>query len=221
MKSTRFLRCVILYPDPLWRVKARSISPSLATRDLGARLLFVVQCIQWVLVKGENSSSHTCSLLNLFSRIRLNTFFFQGALLWLWSDTIIHSNQSSLYFYVLFFRFQVVYFTATFPYLVLFILLIRGATLEGAGEGVLFYLKPKFEKLKNPKVKFNMLQLPYLLIRGRRLFKHCTRQIHFFYIFIQRYTFYLLIFLWADTKLIVNLEFREKFTRCKNPRVSW
>ena len=50
------------------------------------------------------------------------------------------------------------------------------------------------------------------LIRGRRLFKHCTRQIYFFYIFIQRYTFYLLIFLWADTKLIVNLELREKFT---------
>ena len=51
------------------------------------------------------------------------------------------------------------------------------------------------------------------LIRGRRLFKHCTRQIYFFYIFIQRYTFYLLSFLWTDTKLIVNLELREKFTR--------
>ena len=51
------------------------------------------------------------------------------------------------------------------------------------------------------------------LIRGRRLFKHCTRQIYFFYIFIQRYTYYLLIFLWTDTKLIVNLELREKFTR--------
>ena len=38
-----------------------------------------------------------------------------------------------------------------------------------------------------------------------RLFKHCTRQIYFFYIFIQRYTFYLLIFLWTGTKLIVNL----------------
>ena len=48
------------------------------------------------------------------------------------------------------------------------------------------------------------------LIRGRRLFKNCTRQIYFFYIFIQRYTFYLLIFLWTDTKLIVNLELREK-----------
>ena len=38
--------------------------------------------------------------------------------------------------------------------------------------------------------------------------KHCTRQIYFFYIFIQRYTFYLLIFQWTDTKLIVNLELR-------------
>ena len=51
------------------------------------------------------------------------------------------------------------------------------------------------------------------LIQGRRLFKNCIRQIYFFYIFIQRYTFYLLIFLWTDTKLIVNLELREKFTR--------
>ena len=29
------------------------------------------------------------------------------------------------------------------------------------------------------------------LIRGRRLFKNCTRQIYFFYTFIQRHTFYL------------------------------
>ena len=36
------------------------------------------------------------------------------------------------------------------------------------------------------------------LIRGRRLFKNCTGQSYFFYIFIQRYTFYLLIFLWTD-----------------------
>ena len=38
----------------------------------------------------------------------------------------------------------------------------------------------------------------------------------------QRYTFYL-IFLWTDTKLIVNLELREKFTgwKKKSPTVSW
>ena len=41
---------------------------------------------------------------------------------------------------------------------------------------------------------------------------------YFFYIFIQRYTFYLLIFLWTDTKLMVNLELREKFTRWKKPK---
>ena len=58
------------------------------------------------------------------------------------------------------------------------------------------------------------------LIRGRPLFKNWTRQIYFFYIFIQRYPFYMyvLIFLWADTKLIVNLELLEKFTRWKKPR---
>ena len=35
--------------------------------------------------------------------------------------------------------------------------------------------------------------------------------------FIQRYTFYLLIFLWTDTKLIVNLKLKEKFRRWKKP----
>ena len=50
-------------------------------------------------------------------------------------------------------------------------------------------------------------------------FKNCTRQIYFFYIIIQRYTFYLLIFVWTDTKLILNLELREKFTRWKKPEL--
>ena len=45
-----------------------------------------------------------------------------------------------------------------------------------------------------------------VLIRGQCLLKHCTRQIYFFFTFIQRYTFYLFIFLWTDAKLIVNLE---------------
>ena len=53
------------------------------------------------------------------------------------------------------------------------------------------------------------------LIWGWHLFKNCTRQIYFFYIYIRRYTLYQ--FLRTDTKLIVNGELREKFMRWKNP----
>uniref|UniRef100_A0A8C2I8Z9 Transporter n=1 Tax=Cyprinus carpio TaxID=7962 RepID=A0A8C2I8Z9_CYPCA len=42
---------------------------------------------------------------------------------------------------------KVVWVTATFPYLVLLILLIRGASLPGAWRGVVFYLKPDWGKL--------------------------------------------------------------------------
>lgn len=50
---------------------------------------------------------------------------------------------------------QVVYFTATFPYLMLIVLLIRGLTLPGAGIGIQFYLYPDLGRLADPQVPFN------------------------------------------------------------------
>ncbi|XP_013392308.1 sodium-dependent serotonin transporter isoform X3 [Lingula anatina] len=42
---------------------------------------------------------------------------------------------------------KAVWFTATMPYIVLFILLIRGVTLEGSLSGILFYLRPEWDRL--------------------------------------------------------------------------
>ncbi|XP_065312494.1 sodium- and chloride-dependent glycine transporter 1-like isoform X2 [Gordionus sp. m RMFG-2023] len=47
---------------------------------------------------------------------------------------------------------KIVYFTATFPYLILTVLLIRSMFLPGALKGVLFFLKPDWSKLKNVKI---------------------------------------------------------------------
>ncbi|XP_076464972.1 sodium- and chloride-dependent neutral and basic amino acid transporter B(0+)-like isoform X2 [Babylonia areolata] len=47
---------------------------------------------------------------------------------------------------------KVVYVTATFPYLVLIILLIRGVLLDGYYKGIDFYISPDLSILKNAKV---------------------------------------------------------------------
>ncbi|XP_053320336.1 sodium- and chloride-dependent GABA transporter 2-like isoform X2 [Spea bombifrons] len=47
---------------------------------------------------------------------------------------------------------KVVYFTATFPYLMLIVLLIRGVSLPGALQGIQFYLYPDLTRLQDPQV---------------------------------------------------------------------
>jgi SNF family Na+-dependent transporter len=50
---------------------------------------------------------------------------------------------------------KVVYFTALFPFLVLFILGVKGWTLPGAGKGIEFYLKPDFSRITDINVWFD------------------------------------------------------------------
>ncbi|XP_070557932.1 sodium- and chloride-dependent GABA transporter 1-like isoform X2 [Ptychodera flava] len=47
---------------------------------------------------------------------------------------------------------KIVWFTTTFPYVVLTILLIRAVTLEGAGDGIYFYLVPDLARLADAQV---------------------------------------------------------------------
>ncbi|XP_056634493.1 sodium- and chloride-dependent GABA transporter ine isoform X1 [Diorhabda sublineata] len=50
---------------------------------------------------------------------------------------------------------KVRYFTATFPFVIIIILLIKSLTLEGADLGMRYFFKPKFELLLNAKVWVN------------------------------------------------------------------
>ena len=62
------------------------------------------------------------------------------------------------------FIFQVVYFTALFPYVVLFILFFRGITLDGATDGIMYYITPDFAKLGQAKVRIKDLYIWYSIL---------------------------------------------------------
>lgn len=49
------------------------------------------------------------------------------------------------------------YFLALFPYVIMIALLIRAVTLEGAGEGILFFIRPQWDKLLEASVSINYL----------------------------------------------------------------
>lgn len=50
------------------------------------------------------------------------------------------------------------YFLALFPYVIIGILLVRAVTLDGAWNGILFFLKPRWDKILEPKVSSNRLK---------------------------------------------------------------
>uniref|UniRef100_A0A182IT24 Transporter n=2 Tax=Anopheles atroparvus TaxID=41427 RepID=A0A182IT24_ANOAO len=47
---------------------------------------------------------------------------------------------------------KVAYFLAIFPYVVMLVLLVRACTLEGAGDGMLYFIKPQWDRILEAKV---------------------------------------------------------------------
>lgn len=59
------------------------------------------------------------------------------------------------------------YFLAIFPYVIMITLFVRAVTLEGSADGILFFLKPQWSELLNPKVwNEAIVQLFYSLATG-------------------------------------------------------
>lgn len=64
---------------------------------------------------------------------------------------------------------KVAYFLAVFPYIVLIILLIRAMTLEGALDGVRYFIIPEWEKLFEAKLWYECVIENMLVTRNNGL----------------------------------------------------
>ena len=64
-------------------------------------------------------------------------------------------NVNSYSFNLEFIFFQIVYFTATVPVLLILVVLVKGVTLEGASTGIKYYLYPNMTRLQDAEVKKN------------------------------------------------------------------
>lgn len=66
-------------------------------------------------------------------------------------------NWSHSFSRICFYLFQVVYVTATLPYVMLIVFFIRGLTLDGASNGISYYVTPVWDKLLKPAVSRNFI----------------------------------------------------------------
>lgn len=75
-----------------------------------------------------------------------------------------------------FFQFQVgkvVYFSATFPFVILGVLFVRGITLPGAMDGIRYYIMPNWSELTNMKVSIWLTWMNRIL-HAQNVWNACT-----------------------------------------------
>lgn len=60
------------------------------------------------------------------------------------------------------------YFLALFPYVIMFILLIRAVTLPGAWNGILYFIRPQWDKLLDANVSTYISLLITFMNRAKK-----------------------------------------------------
>jgi len=71
---------------------------------------------------------------------------------------------------------QVTYVTALFPYVVLLILLVRGVTLNGSLQGIMYYITPRWQQLASAQVttKIPLRRFCRTMLCKRGLYRHAA-----------------------------------------------